>query len=257
MNGPAVGPPSPEGLATGGLAQSLLGLWIAATFGGAIIGLVGTALLAIGLIYTRSLGSINFEAALPTYGVIVGLGIGGLQGRVLGSVLPPNIWRQWTVVTVAGVTAALIAVRFTWPAIESVYNSLGSLGSGSPFVISEGVSAFIALLAVCLVCAALGGLILGCAQWLVLRRYVGRAAWWIPGNMAAVAAALTSTIFIVWVLTSIGRYDGLRVVYMFVGGAACIPWPVIAGVTGWTLVELLKRPGKSSVTKSSVTISSN
>jgi hypothetical protein len=206
----------------------------------------------MGLLFLRSLDSgANFEALLYVFGVITGLGIGGLQGRVLGSVLPPNIWRQWTVVSVAGVTAALIAIRLAWPLIESVYNSLRSVRNDNPFVSPEERNATIALLAVSLICGAVGGLVLGCVQWLVLRRYVGRAAWWIPGSMAAAAAAAVSTILILWAQSALDTSQGLRGVYVFLIGVVCMPWPIIAGITGWMLIQLLKRPGDPDASISS------
>jgi hypothetical protein len=244
MNDPAIGPPSPEGRVTGGVPRDLWWLWSGATVGGAIIGLIGTTFLVSGLLFIGPLASgSNLEALLYIFGVITGLGIGGLQGRVLSSMLPRHVWRQWTAVSAAGVTAALIAIRLAWPLLESMYSGLISRGSDNSLARPEEGSATIALLAVSLVCGAVGGLVLGCVQWLVLRRYVERAAWWIPGSIAATAVAGVSTILILLAQSAVMPGQGLKGVYVFAIGVVCLPWPIIAGITGWLLVKLLQRAG--------------
>ncbi|HEX8222145.1 MAG TPA: hypothetical protein VF914_23365 [Chloroflexia bacterium] len=213
--------------------------WIVATIGGAFAGFVVLAVLAVGMApVMRSIFGTNLDAFLAVCGVIVGLGIGVLQGRVLSGVLGRAVWRQWTVLTIIGVTAALFAVRLASPIIEGLYTGFNR-GNG-----------FMALSVVAIAGGAVGGLVLGCVQWLVLRRYVARAAWWILSSMVAIAAGATSGILIVSAQSASDNYADYvpsGVMYTYLACAACIPWPVIAAVTGWTLVELLKRPGKSSV----------
>jgi hypothetical protein len=74
------------------------------------------------------------------------------------------------------------------------------------------------------------GAVFGAFQWLVLRRHVRRAGWWVPANSVGFGAG--------WVLAAATPVDG--VLAHFVGGG--IVGAVVAFTTGAVLLWLLRRP---------------
>jgi hypothetical protein len=77
---------------------------------------------------------------------------------------------------------------------------------------------------------ALLGALFGAAQWLVLRRSVARASWWVPANAAGFAAS--------WALAATTSVDDI--IAHFVGGA--LLGAVLGAVAGGVLLWLLAQP---------------
>ena len=218
------------------LASDFWMLWVGATIAAAFISFLVLAILVFAI--PGVMGSIfgtSIEELLVLAGVVTGLAIGSLQGRVLRRTFGHRIWWQWIVASVIGLTVALFVVRVTWPLVESVFNNLNRSNSVA------------ALLTVPLLSGALGGFILGCTQWLVLKRYVERASGWILGSAVAIPAGAASGILIVGVVSYSDIYTDYlpsAAMYTYLALAALLPWPIIAGVTGWTLKRLVTRPRK-------------
>jgi len=76
------------------------------------------------------------------------------------------------------------------------------------------------------------GCALGMMQWLVLRRWVYRAGWWVLGNIVS----WTVSFFLEDVIVIAVKGTGLVVACEIVGGT------VAAIITGLTLVWLLRNP---------------
>jgi peptidoglycan biosynthesis protein MviN/MurJ (putative lipid II flippase) len=149
------------------------------------------------------------------------------------------------VISVVGITAGLFATRLSWFILDSAYHSLFGV---DPYRSSLGLEGLATATLGSAICAALGGLVLGCAQWLVLRRYVERAGQWITGSTAAAAAAAMGVILILWVVLIFGFIQGWGFIYLYLFGIGCMPWPIMAGITGWVLLKLLKEPERPDTT---------
>jgi hypothetical protein len=89
----------------------------------------------------------------------------------------------------------------------------------------EGLGSFAAVLGWTVV-GALGGAVAGILQWLVLRRQVSRAGWWV----------LASTVGWGLSMAVLGALFYVELVGLLVGGA------VLGAVTGGALVWLLRQP---------------
>ena len=84
-------------------------------------------------------------------------------------------------------------------------------------------------------------------QWLILRRHVLRAGWWVAASIAGAAggfvgylAGYFGSIVVVWVITeSVGEAWGMAV---YAGLASATVGAAISAITGVALMRLLKRP---------------
>ena len=144
--------------------------WTAAMVAGEVIGLGGAGLLALGA--TALVGDapstpvvvVMFVAMLAA-GAGEGAVVGGMQSLVLGRVLPRVPRCPWIIATATG---ALLAWRIGAAVVMS-------LPEDQAF--EDSLPLFMALGPV------LGALLGGC-QWVVLRRHVSGAGWWVVANAA-------------------------------------------------------------------------
>ncbi|MBF2073999.1 MAG: hypothetical protein IGS50_09600 [Synechococcales cyanobacterium C42_A2020_086] len=114
-------------------------------------------------------------------GVIEGTIVGWAQGSVLRRAIAGISRRAWVMATVVGAVIAWF--------LGSLPMLLISFSNGdSSRAIEEPPQAIGLLLAAGL--GLVAGLILSAAQWLVLRRYVAKAWWWLPANAVAWAAGM-------------------------------------------------------------------
>jgi len=227
--------------------------WLLATAGGWIVGTaIAVVLAAIAkmwrvlqnaeYIYAFRAGVVFGSAGLVV-GMVVGLGQWlVLRGRIRGA----GWWILGTTVAL-GLGNAAGEIVFSW-----IANSLGPW-KFVPF--ARAMWCWISGGAMC-------GLILGVAQWLVLRRRARSAGWWIPANILSWAAGAIS-----------GQYAGCAVLNLLGRGHSAgwaivrVPWydlpvpsiyymvlnvgywpghlvvAVLVGViTGLVLARLLSRP---------------
>jgi hypothetical protein len=163
------------------------GEWVAANAAGEAIGLGATALIWLGLAgwleTTRGIaGSLAVAAGVVLGGMALeGGAVGTAQWLVLRRLIPGVSWRAWALATAAGA-----GVAWSLGMIPSTLAALGGDGAGAPM-------GELGDLATYGLAAALGfglGPILGLPQWVVLRRVVRRAGWWIPANAVAWAAGM-------------------------------------------------------------------
>ncbi len=97
-------------------------------------------------------------------------------------------------------------------------------------------------------CGAIGGGIIGGAQWLVLRRQTQRASWWIPINAASWAVGASCGFITYWIAAAhFAMYRiPLAAELDFVGFGTGFPLTVVivAVLTGLALPRLLEDRGK-------------
>jgi hypothetical protein len=162
-----------------------VGLWLRWVLANSFAETVGLgAAFGIGAILFPYLSAPGILTALATVAVAVlagtlieGTVVGSAQWLVLRRRLPGMRWRAWVLATAAG---AFIA--WTSGMLPTTLLSAGSDESGGSTP-SEPSEAMVYALAALM--GLVAGTILGTPQWLVLRRHVRRAAWWIGANALA------------------------------------------------------------------------
>lgn len=141
---------------------------------GEVMGLGGAGLLALGA--TALVGDapptpvvVLMFVAMLAAGAVEGAVVGGMQPLVLARVLPRVPRRPWVIATAVGALLAWLigaGVVMSLPENQAFEDSL-------PLFMALGL----------VLGGLLGGLLGGC-QWVVLRRHVPGAAWWVLANAA-------------------------------------------------------------------------
>ena len=157
----------------------LVGLGITALVGAAVFSVIGEG---TGVFAVLALASVAVLAGT----LVEGTSVGTAQWLVLRRPLPRLHWRTWAAATGAGAFLA-----WTLGMIPSTVLSLGAGPSGQAGPEPDPMVVYTLAFAMGLVL----GPVLGLAQWLVLRRFVGRAALWMPANSLAWAFGMV-TIFV-------------------------------------------------------------
>jgi hypothetical protein len=160
--------------------------WVAANSVAELVGLGTVA--AVAFVVVSRIGepqgaaqALAFSLLFILLGAFEGLVVGWAQVRVLRKRLPAI--DGWVRATVVGAVAAWVLGM-----LPSMIMSLGETVEGSappPPEVGEPLRLLLA--------AGLGfvaGPVLAFFQWRVLRRYVQRAAWWLPANAAAWAVGM-------------------------------------------------------------------
>jgi hypothetical protein len=160
--------------------------------------------------------------------------VGLFQWRVLRDALPGLPRADWVKATALGA-----GIAWTLGLLPSTVISMMETQSADPAPMQEPSTAVVLLLA-----AGMGmalGAVLAAPQWIVLRRYVRRAGWWVPANMLAwalgMALIFAGTSFIpggpipAWVI-------GVLLGCVLLGGVS------VGAVHGWFLVRLMLPPHK-------------
>ncbi len=150
--------------------------WMIISVAVAIVSAVANALIAINI---QRLGPSASFPILVISLIFIGLLSGG-QWLVLRRFID-RAW-QWPLATVAG---WLVTLAFSGYVLSLVDRSIQPLGGGqSPFPVSAGRALYFNVVSN-LALALVVGLVVGGAQWLVLRRYATRARWWAPAILVA------------------------------------------------------------------------
>jgi len=211
--------------------------WVAANAVAELIGLGGSALVLIGLIALvdeNSVGGILLMAAgailLGTMleGVVVGL----LQWCVLRDALPTLPRRSW-------VTATAIGALIAWllGMIPSTAMSLAGSGAESAAPAAEPPAWLFYLLA-----AGMGfvlGPVLGTPQWVVLRKHVRRAGWWVLANALA---WMVGMVIIFLGTSAIPEGPIPPAVIMLLVGCVFAAGAAVGAVHGLFLIRLVRDP---------------
>ncbi|MCP3144851.1 hypothetical protein [Pyxidicoccus xibeiensis] len=218
--------------------------WVAANTVAELVGLGGSAVVAVGLASTTDRmgvpGVVLMALAMIAIGTFLeGVLVGLLQGGVLRRALPAMPVKAWVGATALGAGIAWTLGMLPSSVMQLVMDSGGAQPAASPPVISEALQ---------VVMAASMGVVLGpflaVPQWRVLRRYVARAGWWVPANSAAWAVGMVLVFQAAgstpWPLTPAKL--AVPVVLLCLAGAA------VGAVHGAVLVWLLRQgpPGSTS-----------
>lgn len=154
--------------------------WLAAT----TLGMVGGGLLSFPLGWSMAETLMQAIGELPAL-FVVGLIMGGiLFGAV--ALAQSMVWR------------GRLPVAGRWVLLSAV---AGATGIGVILLVMNDSDEMFATALLPAAVFAVLGLWLGAAQWLVLRRYVARAAWWIP----ITAVGLGLTLAVLFGLSAEGR----------------------------------------------------
>lgn len=107
---------------------------------------------------------------------------------------------------------------------------------------SNQTAGLVVLLCGCLF--PMAGLLVGAAQWLVLRKHLARARWWLLANAVGWMLALfVGTILAVIAGSAVGQSGNvilLLILLIIIGGIVGV---IAGGVTGFALARLLKTAG--------------
>ncbi|MGW5922266.1 hypothetical protein ACWFPY_25035 [Nocardia fluminea] len=159
-------------------------------------------------------------ALLLVAGAGEGAVLGLFQARALHPAIPDLGYRAWIVATALGAVVAW-SVAMTLARVDTVRAwptsvAIPALCVGAAVVISA----------------------LGVAQWVVLRRYLSRAGWWIVATAASWAAGLLSFAVFTSPLWHQGQ-PGAQIAAIGVAGGLLMA-AVMAAVSGGFLVWLLR-----------------
>lgn len=137
-----------------------------------------------------------FLAGLSADGLVIGAFVGIAQGLVLRRRIAPMGW--WVLVSIIGFGVGKFAGEV---AVQGMPTGVGHAVTG-----------------------AIIGVSIGIAQWLVLRRHVARAEWWVWANIAAWALG--------WSLISLAENaEGLSTLMVYlVGGIGAAVAGIITGI---------------------------
>jgi hypothetical protein len=214
-------------------AGSLWARWVVANALGEMLGLGGTAL--VGLALFPALGDGN--GLLPALAVaalaiaagtaIEGVMVGTAQWLVLRRPLPGITWLTW-----AGATAIGAGIAWTLGMLPSTLLSIGQDSGQGPATEPSAIVVYALAFAMGLVL----GPVLGCAQWLVLRRHVTRASLWILANALAWAVGMTLVFAVVSAV--VDRGVGPASVALVAFGLAATG-AVVGGIHGLALIRLV------------------
>lgn len=159
--------------------------WIAANALGEVLGLGLAALIAIAVAQSQAVPPaaeiLAVTAAFLAIGAYEGAIVGVAQWLVLRRLLPSLRAKSWIAATVTGAVVAWMLGRIPsaladW---ESVSGGVGQPAPSLPVIVGLSAAAGAAL-----------GVILGAAQWFVLREHVRRAPVWIAANALAWATGM-------------------------------------------------------------------
>ena len=181
-------------------------------------------------------------------GFLMGFVLGGIIGDVIGSGVLKRILQYFMLGAALGSGVCLMqwlvlrrrVSRAGWWVLASiaVFAVTGGGGYGAAVVAfgySEGLEEWGSFAAVLgwTVVVALGGAVTGILQWLVLRRQVSRAGWWVLASTVGwgLSMAVSMAVAGAFEVVAVGLLFGL-----LVGGA------VLGAVTGGALVWLLRQP---------------
>lgn len=200
--------------------------WVLATALGEFVGFAVPA--AVGAVAAWPLGrmggtlpEIAMLGVMVPAGVVEGAVLGFAQWLVLRRYIQDMARREW-------VLATALAAGVAW-IIGMLPSTLGDLTTINPVVLIGGGI----LLGVVFVAS------IGVAQWLVLRRYIQKAGWWVLAN----AVAWPMGVAVPFIGLAIVPEESPVVVWVVVGVVSGVLMGAVVGaITGMALVWMLRTP---------------
>jgi hypothetical protein len=213
--------------------------WVGANAVGELFGLGGTLALvgfAISQMEIQNVVWMVFISFLIAVGcsVIEASVVGLAQWWAMHPWLPGITRRAWWMATMIG---ALLAYILGY--LPSTLMSLGE--EASQTTISEPAQWIVLLLAGGL--GMVAGAVLSFAQWLVLRKHVGHAGWWIPANMLAWAVGMP---VIFWGIDLAQRGQPVIQAGLLMAGVLLLAGAVVGAIHGAFLVWMVSQPGSTA-----------
>lgn len=192
----------------------------------ALIGSVALLYAGDGFFSTLVLAAVAVIAGTLVEGTVVGTA----QWLVLRGPLPTMRWRTWALATGAGAFVA-------WT-LGMVPSTALSFGEGSGRAAEPPLAAMLGL---AFLMGLVLGPVLGFAQWLVLRRFVGRAWLWMPANALAWAPGMVVIFAGIQIAIEVGGFGAGSVL----AAALLCAGAVVGAVHGAALVLMLG-PGRTA-----------
>ena len=215
-----------------GTGVDLYARWVLANAAGEGVGLGLTALIFASTILYAGEGSGPLAAlALAALAILAGTFVEGsvvgtAQWLVLRAPLPSLRWRTWAVATGVGAFVA-------WT-LGMVPSTALSFGGGRE---QAAEPPLVAMLGLAFLMGLVLGPVLGFAQWVVLRRFVGRAWLWMPAS--ALAWALGMVVIFGGVELAVGDGFGAGTVALLAATLVCAG-AVVGAVPGAALLVMLR-----------------
>jgi len=204
--------------------------WILANAASETVGLGGTLLIGAFLLFRakQTIGAVPAAALGVLAGTLIeGSVVGTAQWLVLRRPLKSMRWRAWALATALGA-----CVAWTLGVIPSILLSTApDTGGAAPGEMSD--------LVVYALAAGMGlvlGPVLGVPQWLVLRRHLPKAGWWVLANALAWMVGMV----VIFIGTSFIPAEGITLpvallLLLFVVAAGAL----VGAVHGLVLIWLL------------------
>jgi hypothetical protein len=208
--------------------------WVFANALGELIGLGLTFTVGVGSVLLigepqDAMAAIGLGLLMVASGAIEGIVVGGAQWWAVQSALPEINRKSWVAATLIG---ALVAWSFG--SIPTTMMSMNADAAGTPAAEPDTIS----MLLLAGVMGALLGIVLALAQWIVLRRTVHNAWWWLPAN--SVAWLFGMPVIFAAVDIAQGASNALQAVLIF-AAALALTGMVVGGVHGLALVKLVSQ----------------
>jgi hypothetical protein len=229
--------PGPPTQGWSGTGIRLWRRWVAANGLSEVLGLGATgAVMALGFSRLESLPG----AAGVLLAFLLAVGSGAIEATLVGLAqwwamhpwFPGITRRRWWLATLVG---ALVAYVLGW--MPSTLMSLNAEASQAQ--VAEPPQSIMLLFAALLGAAA--GAALSFAQWLVLRRQVRRAGWWIPANMLAWLVGMP---IIFWAIDAAQRMQSPTQTLLLLAGCLLLTGVIVGAIHGAFLVRLAREAGE-------------
>lgn len=203
--------------------------WVIANLVGELfgLGLVGV----IGYLVIYAFGEPEFVGYMLSFAALV-IGLGALEGAIVGSAQAIVLRRRLPQLRI-WVAATMLAAVVAWTLgmLSGTLLSLdGSASSATPSEISDNLQVVLAV-----PMGLVAGTILGIPQWLILRRYISRAAWWVGANALAWACGMPLVFFV----GGAGSTEDVRSVALTATIGLAAAGALVGGIHGAFLVRLL------------------
>ena len=222
--------------------------WVKATIAGGMVGAalslffyVATTILAL---YLSAQSEFPFLAVILSTselatGTLLGITVGVFQGRALRNSFGARVWLPWATATTLGFALTIAVLKLISVFLNDIDANFRKFGDEVGQISSV------------IIFSLFMGVIVGSLQCIILRPHARRVAWWPVGIVvglavgSCIALGLTSLAVPAILGPNATFFSAPIAFFLYIGFSTCLPWPVTAAITGWVLVKVLKKPGRS------------